>query len=473
MYYYKNMEHNLDKKLKKLQIQPLSDLERDQMWQRMHAHISEPKPYNIYSLTLIHAHMIKIILSVIILFVGSVATVAASNSAKPGDFLFPIDRAVENVQIKFSSDKNKDKLKVKFAHERAEEIEEVLLDSSNDDDISTNLGQVTATSTTPTTTDDISGSQSTQQERIEQAFATALEYIAEVKLELVEKGNTEAVAAIDLIINQLEENIEDLPEEIKLEVKREKDKYKVELEIKNQDSKQEIKFESEGNKSEYESKGLDGKVKIKVEDDGSVKMDREDYSTNIWKDNEDNESYDDNGDYGLSEVEAKIYTNKTTIKVKFDNQKHYLTTTSTDRNTIVDVIVNQFDVTREEVEQILEIEQENHSSDSNYDPSTNSGQAYDDNDNSADDSDASDSSDENSDDSSDTQPSDLREAEAEIKGTNAKIKIKIGEQEYEYSINASTRKEVVNNISNRYNLDSMLVDQILKLEIKSEYDSSE
>ena len=42
-----------------------------------------------------------VVLIVGALSVGSVATVTASDNAKPGDILFPIDTAIENVRLNF------------------------------------------------------------------------------------------------------------------------------------------------------------------------------------------------------------------------------------------------------------------------------------------------------------------------------------------------------------------------------------
>ncbi len=513
------MKTNLDKILRTIKVTTLSNQERDQVWRRIHASINEPVFTHNFLSKLIYKPMIPIALIVALIFGGSVATVVASDSAKPGDLLFPLDRAIENIQIKFSSDEKKDELKLKFAYERVEEVEEIISESvskkeNNDIDIDSSTSD-TATSTTATTTDP---ARDRKQEQITQAFAKALEYIATVKLELAENGNTEAVEAIDSIIDQLDNRIDTLPENIKIEIEQEKDKRKVELEIEIRDGEKKIKFESEGNKSEYESEGPDGKVKIKVEDDGRIKIEREDREDDEDKDDDkDKDSDDDNrDDKDALEVEAEIKSGKTTIKVELNNKKHFITTSATTRDEIISAVVNEFDVTREDVGRTLKIEYEDRQHDENStdeidendesgeynDDSAFSGPTSDDTVHGASNSSNNDESDnsndtpmdasgddvstnsENSSESSSEQTSDsdeeygesdeedlsvgLQEAKAEVDKDETKIKVKIDEQEYEYTISASTRDAVIDDISVRYAIDRSLVNQILVFEIESE-----
>lgn len=62
---------------------------------------------------------------VLVLVLGGSGVVAASDKAIPGDFLFPVDLALEKIQIKFSADDQKEELKFRFAEERVAEIRDL------------------------------------------------------------------------------------------------------------------------------------------------------------------------------------------------------------------------------------------------------------------------------------------------------------------------------------------------------------
>lgn len=504
------MNDNTIDKLKAMKPKSLNDFERERVWNGIHKSLAQEPEMSGFSLLLKTRPMIPVLLAIIIFLGGSVATVAAADNAKPGDLLFPLDRAIENIQISLSSDDKKDELKVKFAIERVEEIEEVIQETDNHDSKDDGSNQLSATSTGSADNNEAS---SGDQARLEAALNMALDYIGEVKKELLTNGNTEAAAAIDQVVERLNVHIQDLPSKLKLEVKSGDDKNKIKLEAKTQSGKEKFEFQSEGDKSEFESESNDGKTKIKIEDNGRIKIEHED--------NED----DDEDKSGLSKVEAKIFTDQTRIKIEFDNKKHIITATTTDRDRIIDAVVDQFDVTREEVEQIIKIENEDHpyggsssgnnatsidedfindsgdddSDDDSNDDSKSRKQDEEDevdkdetasvDDASEENFDPSPDEDEQSDNSEvfdsgsdlDTGQSDgnatttslninsqnLREAEAETEGGRTKVKVKIGEQEDEYFLNVSDRDGVIDDIVNRYGLDRSIVDQKLKYKVES------
>lgn len=58
---------------------------------------------------------------------GSTATIVASDQAKPGEFLFPVDTAVENLRLTLATNpENQVDLRTEFAAERVTEIEALL-----------------------------------------------------------------------------------------------------------------------------------------------------------------------------------------------------------------------------------------------------------------------------------------------------------------------------------------------------------
>lgn len=71
--------------------------------------------------------MKKIIAGVIalVIILGGGGVAAASNSAIPGDFLFPVDLQIEKLRIQFSSDDKKENLKFRFTEERVSEVRDL------------------------------------------------------------------------------------------------------------------------------------------------------------------------------------------------------------------------------------------------------------------------------------------------------------------------------------------------------------
>lgn len=63
---------------------------------------------------------------VLIVLLGATGTVAASGSAKPGDLLFPVDRATEEVRLALSSDGQREALQTQFMAERFTELQEIV-----------------------------------------------------------------------------------------------------------------------------------------------------------------------------------------------------------------------------------------------------------------------------------------------------------------------------------------------------------
>lgn len=87
--------------------------------------------------------MIPLIL-ILALTLGAGGTVAASDGARPGDLLFPVDRAIEDLRFSLASTEKKDELRIKFADERLREFDEIADDEAGDDDISGTLTEAEA-----------------------------------------------------------------------------------------------------------------------------------------------------------------------------------------------------------------------------------------------------------------------------------------------------------------------------------------
>ena len=79
-----------------------------------------------------HFKVVLVSFLILVLLTGSTAaTVYAADDAVPGDFLFPLDIAVEKIQIVFLRGNKKDTIRIKFAEERLKEVKIVLALAGN------------------------------------------------------------------------------------------------------------------------------------------------------------------------------------------------------------------------------------------------------------------------------------------------------------------------------------------------------
>ncbi len=121
--------NNLEDNLSRIKIKELAEEDKESLWHsimvgRLEAENNKSRllGFNVFNFS-----MKKIIAGFIALVVvlGGGGVVAASNNATPGSLLFPVELALENIQIKLSSDDKKEELRLRFVEERFEEIREV------------------------------------------------------------------------------------------------------------------------------------------------------------------------------------------------------------------------------------------------------------------------------------------------------------------------------------------------------------
>lgn len=111
----------------------LSYTERDRVWATV-APCLVPQmvrsPFSVFHfIHYQHTHnsMIALLLGLITIFATG-GTVYASDSARPGDFLFPVDRAVENIRVAFASNERRPELTKQFASERLDELRSIIVE---------------------------------------------------------------------------------------------------------------------------------------------------------------------------------------------------------------------------------------------------------------------------------------------------------------------------------------------------------
>lgn len=124
--------------------------------------------------------MNKIVTSVLSTVVGVAVvggTVAASNTAKPGDTLFPVKKAVERMQVALStSDQARADIQAKIATERVQDLGEVSDQHKSE-------------------------AKTEAQDQLSNAIAT----LKEVEAKLLAKGNTQAAQSVAENITKLEQ----------------------------------------------------------------------------------------------------------------------------------------------------------------------------------------------------------------------------------------------------------------------------
>ena len=244
---------------------------------------------------------------------GSLGTaVAFADNSTPGDFLFPVDIAAEKILLTLTFGESNDKLQLRFAEERLEEVKSLLalaavaeVATSTDDTTATSTDNGTsntdddsnATTTddgvdddTGTTTDngsnsdDSSGSDSDDEvdpvhiDKAQAAFLIALAHLEDARAKLTAKGNDIGAAVIDDMIAELtalaEEHVANL-QDFKIKVKENDDKIKIDVEVKTDELKTKFKFEQDldgdDDESEIEVSANSSGSKVKI-DDGEFKI---------------------------------------------------------------------------------------------------------------------------------------------------------------------------------------------------------
>lgn len=342
----------------------------------------------------------------LIVALGVGGTVAVADNAHPGEVLFGVDQAVEKVRISVASKEKKDELRVRFAEERVEEIEDLTKDDDDDDDSSTTIeisdstvteieadvftnetvvkieygDNKTVTTTNAKTKESIVAAivakypsltkafvEKTISIEIENRASKAEDQDEGEKKELSEEDQEKVRLGIEAALNLLAALKEQPGDDTRIDeitkrlnsylanlptnanVKFSDEKFKIKFEDEDREGKVEIKTNTKNGKEKTDIKTEDGRIKIEIKD-GELEI-----KTNIGDDDDSKDS--DN--QGLEEAEAKIFSDKTVVEVEYNDQKTTFTTTAKTEAEIVAEIVSKFPgLTSAQVSAVLEIESE-------------------------------------------------------------------------------------------------------------------
>src|SRR3989344_5727602 len=216
----------------------------------------------------------------ILALIGAGGTIAASDSARPGALLFPVDRSVDDIRFALTPENGKAELKVKFAEERLDEIESILKDEEEDatEEKLDDLGDEEATSTPSEASGDA-------KENLSRALDILTIHLAEVRgLASTTPGVANAIEIITARLASLTES-DALPEELKLRIRSDRG----EIELETEDEKIKVKVD-------------DGEIEVEIESEGEDDDadDTDDNSSSGSGDDGEEENEDDNSGSGSS-----------------------------------------------------------------------------------------------------------------------------------------------------------------------------
>lgn len=331
---------------------------------------SIPSPYSFISTR----SMIPLAIALIVLL-GAGGTVAASDSARPGDFLFPLDRGIEEVRLALAPNEDKDTLRIRFAEERIKEFDAIVDTEAGATELSGPLTEAEATIFTNETLVKLEAgdtkvffkTNATTREALVTEIASLYGFSeAEVDAVLVietedresratDRGNSEdAKLRIEHAISVLSAFAERTRSQASTSpgVLNALERLEARLESR-VEGREELRSKSDDNKTRIELRNEEGKVRIEVrEDEVRIKSDSKDGS------DEDRSSDRSSSDTKL-EIEADVFTDSTVVKVEQNDQKTTFTTSATTRAAIIAEILTRYPfLVSSEVDAALDLEVE-------------------------------------------------------------------------------------------------------------------
>jgi hypothetical protein len=116
----------------------LSPKERGELWERIHESLSKNSIRSPFQAWFLLQTPLARIAVVIALIVGGGVTTVGAHESGPGDFLFPLDRALERIELKLTrSSEKRSEVAIAHAEERLSELK-VLIATSDTDDSNSN-----------------------------------------------------------------------------------------------------------------------------------------------------------------------------------------------------------------------------------------------------------------------------------------------------------------------------------------------
>jgi Domain of unknown function (DUF5667) len=242
--------------------------------------------------------------------IAASGTVLAAEESRPGDLLFPIERAREEVRLALANDEEKEGLKAQFTTERFNELRDIIEEE--------NMGS--------------DGSRGTIDEegelRVGVAVLILLEYIHSLEDEHEKNyilNNLNQELTLIKVQGRGDSNDQLRLEEAEIEIKDDR------IEIKNDNSEIRIKD--------------DGEIRIKHEDDDYKFESREDES-----DSENSENI------SINKFEVRVKDGVSEIRIEYGNNKLEYDTRLTTKDAIIRDVSNKTGISFTELSSALDIE---------------------------------------------------------------------------------------------------------------------
>lgn len=305
------MHNDLDEQLKQMGKRPLSGKEKEMLWSRIERRLGKQTFFQKLADGILAPFYLKsraaFAFALILIFAGSsVTTALAANNAKPGDFLFPFDIAAEKFQLIIASKGEQDKLRVKFAEERLDEVRIILAFENIAHASSSDTGDATASSTDDGSGTAASSTPPKHSKKAEKAIATALAHLEKAREILEEHGNAESLAALENVIDNFSSFYEETGDEhdgiekikeVKIKIKEKKNKIEIDIRVnddgksangkgKNKNEKK-IRISTENDSDDDDNEQNDSDEQEEDDDDGDDEDDEDNTHKNRGKGNTD------------------------------------------------------------------------------------------------------------------------------------------------------------------------------------------
>lgn len=186
-------------------------------------------------------------------------------------------------------------------------------------------------------------------------------------------------------------------------------------------------------------------------DDSDDDEDEDDDSDDSDDDSDDRDDDSDDSDSNSSstlEVEADVFTDTTIVKVEKNDTKTIFETDADTRSEVIDVVVERFNLTKSDVEDVLQFETENRASRAKE--RAEIGSVHTDDDDRCDDS---------------TSSSTLS-VEADVFTNTTIVKVEKSDVTTVFETDANTRSEVIDVVTDRFDLTSSEVETVLDFEVE-------
>ena len=328
---------NIEKILHSKKRQGLTSSEKERIWRGVVREIEFSKVPYYWVLNLIQKPMMVSLIIALVIAMGTGGVVAAADSARPGDALFGIDRAVENIRVSIARGEKKNDLRIRFAGERLEEIRNLKKEdkdkSSREDD------NVHSTST----------------DRTVEAATVAKLFLEVVASEIKASGNASTTAQIDALINQFNSQADEI-ERLRIDLRKGELKIRIDSGDEENESDDKKKFEVRTDDGRIRIEVKDGEVKIKSNSGSNSNSDNNSATSSNLQSNSISAG-------GAIKIEADVFLDLTVVKIEINDIKTNFTTSAKTRDEVITQIMQKAPLlTKTQIEAVLDFEVENRAS---------------------------------------------------------------------------------------------------------------